>query len=182
MSEQQYRWYIVHTSSGAEKRVRQSILENAAKKDLSDKFLEIVIPAVEVSKMQRGKEVKVDKKIIPGYVLIQMILNDETWHLVKDIPQVTNFLGGSSKPYPVPDHEVTNVLNQIKLKAKDAHDIKNYEIGQVVEIIDGPFESFSGVIDDVDVEKLRLKVSVSIFGRATPIDLNFSQVQKSDGL
>jgi len=182
MSEQQYKWYIVHTSSGTEKRVKQSILENAAKKNLSEKFLEIVIPAVEVSRLQRGKEIKVDKKIIPGYVLMQMILNDETWQLVKGIPQVTNFLGDASKPSPVPDHEVTNVLNQIKLKAKDADNIKNYEIGEVVEIIDGPFESFSGVVDDVDVQKLRLKVSVSIFGRSTPIDLNFSQVQKSNGL
>jgi transcriptional antiterminator NusG len=182
MLDEQYKWYIVHTSSGTEKRVKQTILENSAKKNLSEMFSEIIIPSVEVSKIQRGKEVKSDKKIIPGYVLIKMVLNEDSWQLVKSVQQVSNFLGDGSKPMAVPESEITNILNQVKLKAQDAQDIKNYEIGEVVQIIDGPFESFNGVVDDVDNQKSRLKVSVSIFGRSTPIDLNFSQVQKSSRL
>jgi transcriptional antiterminator NusG len=179
MSEQQYKWYIVHTSSGAEKRVKQTILESATKKNLSDMFAEIVIPSVEVSKLRRGKEVKLDKKIMPGYVLIKMILTEDSWQLVKSVQQVTNFLGDGSKPSVVPEHEVANILQQAQLQAQDVVSVNSYEIGETVQIIDGPFESFSGVVDEVDMQKSRLKVSVSIFGRSTPIDLNFSQVQKS---
>jgi transcriptional antiterminator NusG len=182
MFDNQYKWYIVHTSASAEKKVKKAILENSEKKNLTEMFAEIVVPSLEVSKMRRGKEVVVDKKIIPGYVLIKMILDENSWQLVKSIPQVTNFLGDGVKPLPVPESEVMHILDQLKLKSQDSIDAKSYDVGEVVQIIDGPFDSFSGVVDEVDYAKGRLKVSVSIFGRSTPIDLNFAQVQKSSRL
>jgi transcriptional antiterminator NusG len=180
MSDQQHKWYIVQTASNCEKRVRQSIIDNADRKNLSEMFADVIVPAVEFSKIRRGKEVKMDRKIMPGYVLVKMILNPTTWQLVKSIQQVNNFLGDSDKPSPVPEREVENILNQIKIHQDKTEVFQHYEIGETVKIIDGPFDTFNAVVDEVDEAKSRLRVSVSIFGRPTPIDLNFTQVQKID--
>ena len=182
MSDQNHKWYIVHTASNSEKKVKKAIIDNAERKNLSEMFEDIVVPVVEFSKLRRGKEVKVDKKIMPGYVLIKMILTDESLQLVRVIQQVTGFLGGGDRPSAISEAEVENILNQIKLTEKSSQEAKHYELGESVLIIDGPFDTFNGVVEEVDDAKERLKVSVSIFGRSTPIDLNFSQVQKINKL
>lgn len=172
------RWYIIHILSGSEKRIKQMITEQAVKKGLSESFGEIIIPVVEVPEVKRGKQVKTEKKIMPGYMLIQMELTDESWHLVQSIPKVTGFLGIGPKPQPVPDAEVQEVMRQLENKAQNVTAASMYKVGDKVTVTDGPFETFSGVVEDVDTEKSKLKVSVSIFGRATPIDLSFNQVKK----
>jgi transcriptional antiterminator NusG len=182
MSDQKHKWYIVHTASNSEKKVKQSILENAERKNLSDIFEDIVVPVVEFLKIRRGKEVKADKKIMPGYVLIKMILTDDSFQLVKSIQQVSGFLGSGDKPMAISEAEVENILNQIRLTEESSQNAKHYEVGETVNIIDGPFSTFNGVVEEVDDARERLKVSVSIFGRSTPIDLNFSQVQKINKL
>ncbi len=176
MSE--HKWYIIHILSGSEKLIKQAIQEQAAKKGLSHMFGEVVIPVVEVPEVKRGKQVKTEKKIMPGYMFVQMELNDDTWHLVQNVPKVTGFLGSGSKPRPVPENQVRAVFEQLETKAKDVSAAKLYDIGERVMVTDGPFESFTGIVEEVDGEKGKLKVSVSIFGRATPIDLAFSQVKK----
>ena len=170
-----FKWYIVHTTSNGEKRAKQSILENFEKKNLSNLLGDIIIPSVEISRMKRGKDVIHEKKIMPGYIIIKMILNDQSWQLVKSVPQVPNFLGD---PSPISENEVENILNQIKIQKQNSTSNDNYEIGEKVNIIEGPFDTFNGVIDEIEVNKSKLRVSVSIFGRLTPIDLNFSQVRK----
>jgi len=174
----QHKWYIIHILSGSEKLIKQTILEQAAKKGLSHMFGEVVIPVVEVPEVKRGKQVKTEKKIMPGYMFVQMELNDDTWHLVQNVPKVTGFLGSGAKPRPVPESQVLAVFEQLETKAKDVTAAKLYDVGERVMVTDGPFESFTGVVEEVDGEKGKLKVSVSIFGRATPIDLAFSQVKK----
>lgn len=171
-------WYIIHILSGSEKRIKQMIIEQSAKKGLSESFGEIIIPVIEVPEVKRGKQVKTEKKIMPGYMLIQMNLTDDTWHLVQNIPKVTGFLGTGPKPQPVPDTQVEEIMRQLENKAHTVSTANMYNIGDKVTVIDGPFETFSGVIEEVDIEKSKLKVSVSIFGRATPIDLSFNQVKK----
>ena len=173
-----HKWYIIHILSGSEKRIKQMILEQAAKKGLSDYFGEIVIPVVEVPEVKRGKQVKSEKKIMPGYMLVQMELTDDTWHLVQNVPKVTSFLGSGAKPRPVSDGEIASIFEHLESKAKNVTATNIYEIGEKITVIDGPFESFSGVVEEIDLEKSKLKVSVSIFGRATPIDLGFNQVKK----
>jgi transcriptional antiterminator NusG len=182
MSDKKHEWYIVHTSSNSEKKVKKSILENSERKVLSEMFEDIVVPVVEFVKIRRGKEVKADKKIMPGYVLIKMILTDDSFQLVINIQQVSGFLGVGDKPKPISEAEVENILNQIKMTEESSQNAKHYEVGEAVNIIDGPFVTFNGVVEGVDEAKGRLKVSVSIFGRSTPIDLNFSQVQKINKL
>jgi len=174
----QHKWYIIHILSGSEKLIKQTILEQSAKKGLSHMFGEVMIPVVEMPEVKRGKQVKSEKKIMPGYMFVQMELNDDTWHLVQNVPKVTGFLGSGSKPRPVPESQVQAVFEQLETKAKDVTAAKLYDVGERVMVIDGPFESFTGVVEEVDGEKGKLKVSVSIFGRATPIDLAFSQVKK----
>ena len=174
----QHKWYIIHILSGSEKLIKQTILEQSAKKGLSHMFGEVMIPVVEVPEVKRGKQVKSEKKIMPGYMFVQMDLNDETWHLVQNVPKVTGFLGSGGKPRSVPESQVQAVFEQLETKAKDVSAAKLYDVGERVMVIDGPFESFTGIVEEVDGEKGKLKVSVSIFGRATPIDLAFSQVKK----
>ena len=173
-----YQWYIIHTMSGSEKRVKQMIFDQSLKKNMSESFQEIVIPVVEVPEVKRGKEVKVEKKFMPGYILIKMDMTDEAWHLVKSTPRVTGFLGNGVKPKSVPDSEIQVIFNQIESRAKEVSSGNTYSVGESVTVIDGPFESFTGIVEDVDYEKSRLRVSVSIFGRATPIDLDFTQIKK----
>ncbi|WP_316353952.1 transcription termination/antitermination protein NusG [Candidatus Trichorickettsia mobilis] len=171
-------WYIIHTLSGSEKRVKQMILDQIAKNSMSEFFEEIVVPVIEVSEIKRGKPVKTEKKFMPGYILIKMKMTDQSWHLVKSVPKITGFLGEKSKPYPLSAKEVKNIFEQLESEKKGVTSAKLYEIGEVVIVTDGPFDSFNGVIDDIDNEKLRLRVSISIFGKATPIDLAFNQVKK----
>lgn len=172
------RWYIIHAHSGFEKKVAQSIQEQFAQHGLTDKLEEVVVPTEEVVEVRRGKKVAAERKFFPGYVMIKMELNDRTWHFVKNTQKVTGFLGGGGKPQPIPQAEVDRIFAQIKEGIEKPRSTVIYEIGESVKVIDGPFDSFIGVVEDVDEEKSRIKVSVSIFGRSTPVDLEFSQVEK----
>lgn len=173
-----HKWYIIHTMSGSENKVKQMIFERAEKKGMLQLIEDVVVPAVEVPEIKKGKKVKTEKKFMPGYVLVKMDMTDEAWHLVKEIPRVTGFLGSGSKPRPVPESEVQVVFGHIESNAKGVVLSELYEIGEQITVTDGPFESFAGIVEDVDYEKSKITVSVSIFGRATPIDLNFTQVKK----
>jgi transcription termination/antitermination protein NusG len=172
------RWYIIHAHSGFEKKVSQSIKEQAAQHNISDMFAEIVIPTEEVVEVRRGKKMSAERKFFPGYVLIKMELNDESWHLVKNTQKVTGFLGGSGKPQAISETEANAILNQVKEGIERPKNIIYFEIGEQVKVTTGPFESFIGTVEEVDDEKRRLKVAVSIFGRSTPVELEFLQVEK----
>ncbi len=174
----QYKWYIIHTLSGSEKRAKQMIMDQIIKHNMLSFVEDIVIPIIEVPEIKRGKTLKSEKKFLPGYILIRMDMNDEIWHLITSISKIAKFLGSHSKPHPLSDKEVQNMFSQLETKTKDANLVKLYEIGQQISVVEGPFDGFTGTVEDVDNEKARLKVSVSIFGKATPIDLNFNQVKK----
>lgn len=172
------RWYVVNVYSGFEKKVVQSIREQAEKKGLADRFEELLVPSEEVVEIRRGAKVNTEKNYFPGYVLIKMELSDETWHLVRDIPRVSGFLGAKGKPSPISEAEVSRILRQVQDSIEKPRHTITFEIGEQVRVCDGPFTSFSGMVEDVDGEKGRLKVSVMIFGRPTPVELEFSQVEK----
>lgn len=176
--EHKHKWYIIHTMSGSEKRIKQMIFDRAAKEGMSALFKDVVVPVVEVPEVKRGKQVQSEKKFMPGYILIHMDMTDEAWHLVKSIPRVTGFLGNGAKPQPVPESEVQRVLSHIESKHVGVGLTEVYEVGENVTVIDGPFDSFTGIVEEVDAEKARIRVAVSIFGRTTPIDLDFTQVKK----
>lgn len=174
------RWYIIHAYSGFEKKVAQTILEQAAQKGLSDQFEQVVVPTEDVVEVRRGKKVAAEHKLFPGYVLAKMDLTDASWHLVKTTPKVTGFLGGKGiRPQPISDKEAAAIFAQVEEGAAGPRHTVHFEAGEQVKIIDGPFESFVGVVEDVDDDRQKLKVSVSIFGRATPVELNFDQVHKA---
>lgn len=175
-----FRWYIVHAYSGFEKKVAQSIREQAAQKGISHLIEEVVVPVEEVVEIRRGKKVAAERKFFPGYVMVKMELNDETWHMVKNTPKVTGFLGGGGKgrPVPITEKEAEVIFAQVRDGIEHPKSQISFEIGENVKIIDGPFESFVGLVEQVDDEKSRVKVSVSIFGRSTPVDLEYSQVEK----
>ena len=172
------RWYVVHVYSGFEPKVVQSIKEQIVAKGMEDLFEEVLVPTEEVVEMRRGSKVRSDRKFFPGYVLVKMELTDQTWHLVKDTPKVTGFLGARGKPAPISQAEADRILRQVKEGVERPKPSVTFEIGEQVRVSDGPFTSFNGMVEDVDEEKARLKVSVSIFGRATPVDLEYSQVEK----
>lgn len=173
------RWYIVHAYSGFEKKVALTIKEQAAQKGLTDSFEEVVVPVEDVVEMRRGKKVATERKFFPGYVLVKMAMNDDTWHLVKSIPKVTGFLGGGgNKPQPISEREAESIFKQVREGLERPKNTVVFESGEQVKVVDGPFESFIGIVEDVDEEKERLKVSVTIFGRSTPVDLQYSQVEK----
>jgi len=170
-------WYVVHTYSGFEEKVKQSIEDKVEKKGLEEKISKILIPTERVIELRSGKKKESDKKFYPGYILIEMDLNDETWHLVRSTPRVTGFVGGT-RPVPLPEEEVE--LIQQQLIRGPAPQVKmQFQKGENVRIIDGPFTNFVGYIDEVDMDHGRLKVLVSIFGRKTPVELNFFQVEKA---
>lgn len=174
------RWYVVHAYSGFEAQVKRSLEERIKLKGMEDKFGQILVPTEEVIEMRDGQKRKSDRKFFPGYVLVQMDMDDDTWHLVKDTPRVMGFIGGTSdKPAPISEKEAQSILERVQEGAERPRPKVLFEPGEVVRINDGPFNDFNGVVEEVDYEKNRLRVEVSIFGRSTPVDLDFSQVEKS---
>jgi transcriptional antiterminator NusG len=172
------KWYIVQAYSGFEKKVAQSIKEQAERKGLMGLFEEVLVPTQEVVEVRRGKRVSAEHKFFPGYVLVKMHLNDETYHLVKQTAKVADFLGAGGKPTPISEAEATHILHQVQEGVEQPRPSITFVIGEQVTVTDGPFSSFAGVVEDVDEAKGRLKVSVSIFGRAPPVELEYSQVEK----
>jgi transcriptional antiterminator NusG len=172
------RWYVIHVYSGFEKKVASAIREQADQKGLAERFEQILVPTEEVVEVKRGAKVSSERKFFPGYVLIKMDLDDETWHLVKNTAKVTGFLGGRGRPSPISENEAARIMRQVQEGIERPKPSITFEIGEQVRVSDGPFTSFNGVVEDVDEEKSRIKVAVSIFGRATPVELEYSQVEK----
>ncbi len=172
------RWYIVHVYSGFEKKVAQSLREQAQSKGMGELFEDIMVPTEEVVKMRRGQKISSERKFFPGYVLAKMEMTDESYHLVKNTPKVTGFLGTGHKPSPITEAEADRILRQVQEGVERPKPSIIFEIGEQVRVCDGPFTSFNGLVEDVDEERARLKVAVSIFGRPTPVELEYSQVEK----
>ena len=171
-------WYIVQSHSSFENKVAQLIKEEAEKSKISEKIEEIIVPTHDITEVKRGKRVQRKKKYFPGYVLVKMDMDNQLYHLIKNIKKVSGFLGQKGTPAPVSEEEIQKIMGQIKDGLVDSKSGITYNIGEKVQVIDGPFASFNGLVEEVDDEKLRLKVSVSIFGRPTPVDLDFNQVEK----
>jgi transcription termination/antitermination protein NusG len=171
-------WYVVHVYSGFEKKIAQQITEQAAQKGLADQFEAVLVPSENVVEVKRGRKINSEHKFFPGYVLVKMDLTDDAWHLVKNTPKVTGFLGSKTKPSPISEAEAVRILKQSQEGVDRPRPAVLYEIGEQVRVADGPFTSFNGVIEEVDEDKGRVKVSVSIFGRSTPVELEYSQVEK----
>ncbi len=173
------RWYVVHAYSGFENQVVRSLKDRIARSSLQDKFGDILVPTEEVVEMRAGQKRKSDRKFFPGYVLVQMDMNDDTWHLVKEVPKVMGFVGGSSdKPAPISDREAEKILQRVQDGVEKPRPKVLFEAGEVVRVTEGPFADFNGVVEEVNYEKNRLRVAVLIFGRSTPVELEFSQVEK----
>ena len=172
------KWYIVHTYSNFEKKVQEEIKRQAQIQGLEDLIEDVLVPTEEVIEVRRGQKVNAERKFLPGYVLVRARLTDEAYHLIKNVPKVTGFLGQGNKPMPLRQGEVDRILNQVHEGAERPKPSISFEIGEQVRVADGPFTSFTGVVEEVDDDRSRLKVAVSIFGRATPVELEFTQVEK----
>lgn len=172
------RWYVLHVYSGFEAKVAEAIKEKAAKQGMEERVEDILVPTEEVIEVRRGQRVNAERKFFPGYVLAKLDLDDEVWHMIKDTPKVTGFLGAGNKPSPISNREAEQLLQQIQEGVERPRPSITFDIGEEVKVADGPFASFNGTVEDVDEEKGRLKVSVSIFGRATPVELEYTQVEK----
>ena len=180
VEENAKRWYVIQAYSGFENYVVKALNERVRLKGLEHRFGEIIVPTEEVVEMRGGQKRKSERKFFPGYVLVQMEMDDETWHLVKSVPRVLGFIGGTAeRPAPITDKEAANILRRVEEGETKPRPKVLYEPGEVVRVIDGPFADFNGVVEDVNYEKSRLRVSVSIFGRSTPVELEFGQVEKS---
>jgi len=172
------RWYIVHAYSNFEKKVAESIQEQAKLKGLEDLFEAVMVPTEKVVEVRRGRKVDAERKFFPGYVLVKMDLTDEAFSLIKNTPKVSGFLGSDNKPMPITESEANRILNQVQEGVDRPKPSVSYDVGEQVRVSDGPFASFNGIVQEVDEERARLKVEVSIFGRATPVDLEYGQVEK----
>jgi len=173
------RWYIIHTYSGFENKVKESLLQRSEAMGVEDRISEILIPTEDVVEIRGGSKVVTTKKFFPGYVLVKMEMNDEVWHVVKSTPKVTGFVGGGKTPTPIPEDEVDRIMSQISLAQEHPKPKLRFQKGEVVKIVDGPFISFTGKVEEINEEKSTLKVMVSIFGRPTPVELDYLQVEKS---
>ena len=172
------RWYIVHAYSNFENKVADAIRKEAELKGLDGQIEQVVVPTEKVTEVRRGKKVEAERRFFPGYVMVKMELSDDLFHLIKNTPKVTGFLGTDKKPLPIPDSEADGILNQVQEGVERPKPSISFEIGEKVRVSDGPFASFEGFVQEVEDERARLKVEVSIFGRATPVDLEFGQVEK----
>jgi transcriptional antiterminator NusG len=172
------RWYIVHVYSGFENKVAESIMEQAKQKGMAELFEEVSVPTEEVIEVRRNQKVAAKRKFFPGYVLVKMELTDNTWHLVKNTQKVTGFLGSAGKPSPITQSEADRIMNQVKEGIERPKPSITFQIGEQVRVADGPFTSFNGFVEEIDEERSRLKVAVSIFGRPTPVELEYTQVEK----
>jgi transcriptional antiterminator NusG len=172
------RWYVIHVYSGFEKKVASAIREQADQKGLAERFEQILVPTEEVVEVKRGAKVSSERKFFPGYVLVKMDLDDATWHLVKNTAKVTGFLGGRGRPSPITENEAARIMRQVQEGIERPKPSVTFEVGEQVKVADGPFASFSGIVSEVDEARARLKIDVSIFGRATTVDLEYGQVEK----
>jgi transcriptional antiterminator NusG len=174
------RWYVVHAYSGFEKSVARNLVERIERAGMKDRFGEILVPVEEVVEMKGGQKKTAERKFFPGYVLVQMEMEDDTWHLVKSTPKVTGFVGGTAtKPAPISEKEVQSIMDQMREGVEKPRPKVLFEVGETVRVIDGPFTDFNGNVEEVNYDKSKLRVSVMIFGRATPVELGFGQVEKS---
>lgn len=173
------RWYVLHVYSGFENKVADAIKDKAAKVGLSEAVGDIMVPTEEIVEMRRGQKVNAERKFYPGYVLAKLDMSDEVWHLVKDTPKVTGFLGAGNKPSPISEKEAEAIIKQVQEGVDRPRPSVTFDIGEEVKVTDGPFASFDGVVEAIDEEKQKLTVSVSIFGRATPVELDYTQVDKA---
>ncbi|MCZ2136594.1 MAG: transcription termination/antitermination protein NusG [Burkholderiales bacterium] len=174
------RWYVVHAFSGFEKTVQKALIERIARSDVSDQFGQVLVPVEEVVEIRNGQKSTSERKFFPGYVLVEMEMTDDTWHLVKSTPKVTGFIGGTAtRPAPISQKEVDNILSQMQTGGEKPKPKVLFEVGEAVRVKDGPFTDFMGNVEDVNYEKSKLHVSVMIFGRATPVELDFGQVEKA---
>lgn len=172
------RWYVLHVYSGFENKVAEAIKDKAKKKGLEDRVEDIMVPKEEIVEVKRGQKVNTERKVFPGYVLAKVDMSDDVWHMIKDTPKVTGFLGAANKPSPISEKEASRLLQQLQEGVERPKNLISFEIGEEVKVSEGPFASFNGTVEEVDEERSKLKVSVSIFGRATPVELEYGQVEK----